>query len=364
MLAARFRGEHVDGEALNAAIGAATREVVERQVAAGIDTVNDGEQARESFVTYVQHRMDGFGGQTQRRLMADMTDFPTYMELIQRRGRQTAVSLMRAPACTGPVRYTDAGRRAVAAESDAFDRALERVVPPADRFMTATSPGIVCTVMYDQHYGSIERYVDAVADALRTEYEAIVARGYVLQIDAPDLAMERHCFFADRPATEYIAFADHVVAAINRATAGIPRERIRLHVCWGNYDGPHTRDIAAAELLPSLYRANVGALLLSMANPRHAHEYRVFRTHPLPPHMSLVAGVVETTTNYVEHPEVVADRIERVAEAIGGSDRLMAGTDCGFDTTAGFGLVAPEVAWAKLAALRAGADIAARRLAG
>jgi 5-methyltetrahydropteroyltriglutamate--homocysteine methyltransferase len=202
----------------------------------------------------------------------------------------------------------------------------------------------------------------AVASALRVEYEYIVAQGFVLQIDGPDLAMERHTSYADRPVGEFLDYVDLNVSAINHALETIPRDRVRLHVCWGNYEGPHDCDVALADILPNLYAARVGALVLSMANPRHQHEYRYLRLHPPPPDWVIVAGVIDTTTNYVEHPDVVADRIERVVEAVGDPHRVLAGTDCGFDTSAGLGEVAEEVVWKKLEALRAGADIATRRL--
>ena len=365
LLAARSRGEHVDGEELALRINAATREVVANQAAAGIDIANDGEQARESFFTYVQHRMDGFGGGWQRGMMKDLFLYPSFVDIRRRTVAAQGVSLGRVPQAVGSIVYSDAGRRAFEAEAAAFDRAVAAAPTPfAGTFMTAPSPGIIACAMQDTHYGSLEGYTDAVADALAVEYRAIIERGYILQVDAPDLAMERHTLFAERPLEEFIAYVDHTIAAINRATAGIPRERIRLHVCWGNYEGPHVFDVPLEELLPSLYRANAGALLLSMANPRHEHEYRAFAAQPLPPGMNLIAGVIDTTTNYVEHPEVVADRLERVASVIGDPARITAGTDCGFDTAAGFGMVAEEVCWAKLAALAEGAQIASRRLFG
>ena len=216
--------------------------------------------------------------------------------------------------------------------------------------------------MANEHYPGLPEYVDALADALAHEYRTIVAAGPVLQIDAPDLAMERHTLFGERPLGEFLDFVDLVVAAINRAIAGLPRDRIRLHVCWGNYGGPHTHDVPLAELLDHLYAADVGGLLLSMANPRHAHEHRELARNPPPDDLVVAAGVIDVTTNYVEHPEVVADRLELVATALGDPTRVLAATDCGFDTAAGFSPVADDVAWAKLATLRAGADLASGRL--
>jgi 5-methyltetrahydropteroyltriglutamate--homocysteine methyltransferase len=216
--------------------------------------------------------------------------------------------------------------------------------------------------MENQHYPSREEYVRAVAAALRTEYRGIVDRGLLLQIDAPDLALERHTLFADRPLTEFLSWVELVVDAINTALEGIDPGAVRLHVCWGNYEGPHTLDVPFEEIQPLLYEAHVGALVVSMANARHAHEHKCFERHPLPDHMVLVAGVIDTTSNYVEHPEVVADRLARIAVAVGDPTRVIAGTDCGFDTSAGIGDVAPSLVWEKLRALRAGADRATARL--
>ena len=228
--------------------------------------------------------------------------------------------------------------------------------------MTAPSPGIVAAAMANEHYPRFEDYLAAVATALRTEYEYIVSQGFVLQIDAPDLAMERHTSFADRPLAEFLAFVDVTIAVIAEALAAVPRDRVRLHVCWGNYEAPHCFDVPLDDILPRLYAAPVGALVLSMANPRHAHEHRCLARYPLPADMLLVAGVIDPTTNYVEHPEVVADRIELAARAVGDPRRVIAGTDCGFEVAAGLGEVAEEVVWEKLRTLRAGADLATKRL--
>jgi 5-methyltetrahydropteroyltriglutamate--homocysteine methyltransferase len=348
----RSRGEPVDPDELTRAIAEATSKVIAEQVAAGIDVGNDGEQARESFVTYVQHRMTGFGNTGRRPIMRDILDHPDFMELI--RGRRGEVSLMAAPAAVAEVTYRDTTE--VAAEC-----ALVADAPYLETFMTAASPGIVASVMENRHFPSMTEYVQAVAAALATEYRFIVGKGLLLQIDAPDLALERHVLFADRPLADFVDWVDLVIDSLNGALAGIDPARVRLHVCWGNYEGPHTHDVALDDILGSLYRANVGALVVSMANARHAHEFKCFARRPLPEGMIIVAGVIDTTSNYVEHPEVVADRIVRIAEVVGGS-RVIAGTDCGFDTSAGIGDIAPSVVWEKLRALRAGADLATSRL--
>lgn len=351
----RSRGEPVDPEELQRAVEDATAAVIAKQAEVGIDVGNDGEQARESFVTYVQHRMTGFGGTSRRPLMRDLLDHPDFLDLALPRRERTKVNLMAAPAAIGEVAYRDT------AELDA-ECALVAAAPFAETFMTAASPGIVAAAMENQHYPSREEYVRAVAGALRTEYRAIVDRGLLLQIDAPDLALERHTLFAERPLTEFLSWVELVVDAINTALEGIDPGAVRLHVCWGNYEGPHTLDVPFEEIQPLLYEAHVGALVVSMANARHAHEYKCFERHPLPDGMVLVAGVIDTTSNYVEHPEVVADRLARIAVAVGDPTRVIAGTDCGFDTSAGIGDVAPSLVWEKLRALRAGADRATARL--
>ena len=351
----RSRGEAVDPDELRDVVEVATAAVIAAQADVGIDIGNDGEQARESFFTYVQHRMTGFGDSGRRPLMADLVEHPDYVELALPRFERTKVSLMTAPAAIGEVTYGDT------AELDA-ELALVADTPFAETFMTSASPGIVASAMENRYYDTRAEYVHAVAAALRTEYRAIVDRDLLLQIDAPDLALERHTLFADRPLDEFLQWVELVVGAINHALDGIDPAAVRLHVCWGNYEGPHTHDVDLAAIQPLLYRANVGALVISMANARHAHEFRCFERDPLPDGMVLIAGVIDTTSNYVEHPEVVADRLVRVAEAVGDPRRIIAGTDCGFDTSAGIGDVAPSVVWEKLRALRAGADLASARL--
>jgi 5-methyltetrahydropteroyltriglutamate--homocysteine methyltransferase len=364
MLGRKSRHEPVDEAALEQAIAESTARVIARQLECRIDIGNNGEQSRESFFTYVQHRMSGFSGKSERPLMSDLARHPDYLAMfIGRDSARRQVDLMHAPKATGEVRYI--GQAAVKKECDDFRRALDAqkscFVEP---FVTAPSPGIVAAAMLNAHYPSLADYVAALGDALKVEYETIVNAGFALQIDAPDLAMERHTSFADKPLKDFLAFVDAVIGAINRAIAGLPKDQIRLHVCWGNYEGPHTDDIALDEIVDHIYRAEVSALLLSMANPRHEHDYHSIARHPMPPGMKLIVGVIDSTTNYVEHPEVIADRIERAADAVGDPHRIMAGTDCGFDTSAGFGMVADDIVWEKLRALSDGAAIATRRLFG
>jgi 5-methyltetrahydropteroyltriglutamate--homocysteine methyltransferase len=359
----RSRGEGIDADELARSARAATARAVEKQLEVGIDVGNDGEQARESFFTHVQHRMTGFGGSSQRPLMRDLAAWPSFLELAAPQFARDSVSLMSAPKAIGAVHSL--GAAAITRECETLRETLDAQPRSfAEAFVTAPSPGIVACAMQNAHYATLGEYVAAVAAALRIEYEAIVAHGFLLQIDAPDLAMERHTLFADRPLDEFLAFVDAVIDATNRALLNVSRGRVRLHVCWGNYEGPHTHDVELEPLLPHLYRAQVGALVLSMANPRHAHEHRVLARNPPPRDWRVIAGVIDTTTNYVEHPEVVAERIERAATALGDPSRVLAGTDCGFATSAGFGDVAEELVWEKLRSLSAGAELASKRLFG
>jgi 5-methyltetrahydropteroyltriglutamate--homocysteine methyltransferase len=362
LLVRRDRGEAVDAAALAREADAAVAHVVRKQLEAGIDVGNNGEQPRAGFSTYVAGRMRGFGGTSRRLPARDLIDFPDYAEMLARR-RRDAARIADAPQAIAEVEYADL--TPAAEECAGFLRVAEAAAPGfAERFMTAASPGVIATILLSAHYASHEQYVMALAREMRKEYELIHARGLLLQVDCPDLAMERVRFFQnDSLETFQQAVALHV-EAINRATAGIPPERIRLHVCWGNYDGPHTHDVPLEAVLPLLYRARVGALSLPLANPRHQHEYRVLERHPLPASMLLLPGVIDTTTNYVEHPEVVADRICAAAAAVGDPTRVIASTDCGFGTFAGSEAVAHSVVWAKLATLAEGAALASRRLFG
>lgn len=353
------RGEAIDTELLAGIVSQATRRAVQKQLDCGIDVGNDGEQPREGFFTYVRYRMSGFGGEGSRPPAKDVANYPTFQELFQSYARKSLHTSP--PRAIGEVRYVN--RNPLDQELKQYGEVLaaqpRRFV---ESFWTAPSPGIVASGMQNAYYPSIADYVNAVADALKIEYETIAARGMVLQIDAPDLAMERHRLFADRPLADFLEFIDLTISAINRALANVPREQVRLHVCWGNYEGPHNFDVPLDDLLPHLYQARAGALVLSMANPRHAHEHRCLTKYPLPRDWLVIAGVIDTTTNYVEHPQVVADRIELVAQAVGDPRRVLAGTDCGFDTSTGVGMVAEEIVWEKLRALRTGADLASSRL--
>jgi 5-methyltetrahydropteroyltriglutamate--homocysteine methyltransferase len=360
LLVRRDRGEAVDVAALDREAAASVERIVAGQLEAGIDIGNNGEQPRAGFSTYVAGRMRGFGGVSRRELARDLLDFPDYADMLARR-RRDAARIGDAPQAIAEVEYADLGP--AAAECDAFIRHTDaRPRKFLERFMTAASPGVIATILLDAHYGSHEQYVMALAREMRKEYELIHSRGLLLQVDCPDLAMERARFFQHDPLDRFLRMVELHVEAINQATAAIPADRIRLHLCWGNYDGPHTHDVPLEAVLPIVARARVGALSLPLANPRHQHEYRVLKRHRLPDSMLLLPGVIDTTTNYVEHPEVVADRICAAVDAVGDRNRVIASTDCGFGTFAGSEMVAHRVVWAKLAALTEGAALASRRL--
>jgi 5-methyltetrahydropteroyltriglutamate--homocysteine methyltransferase len=362
LYARRSQGEAIDEAKLAAEGEAATYEVVERQRAVGIDIPSDGEQMREAFFLYVQRRMSGFGSSWQRPGGSELRDYPEFAEARrQMMASRKAVSNFAPPMAVGPIRY--AHPEANAAEIRVFKDALARHAGAfPDAFMTAPSPGIVALAMKDAHYRSLDEYLAALADALSVEYKAAVDAGLILQIDAPDLALERHITYADRPVKDFVAFVESVIGQINRVLKGIPRERVRLHACWGNYESPHDHDVPFRDIASAILQANVGTFMLPFANPRHQHEIKVFRDVPLAADQSLIVGVIDTTTNFVEHPEVIADRLERAAEMVGDPRRIQAGTDCGFDTSAGMGRLTADVVWSKLRALREGADLAASRL--
>ena len=351
-------GEAIDTADLARRVEAATAHVIASQVKAGVDIGNDGEQSRVGFQTYVPRCMCGFGGESKRPPARDQIEFPSYFKQMNARFPHSA-RVANAPAALQEVLYVNGAP----IQEDAAR--LRRIGTGfRETFMTAPSPGIVATTMINQHYDSHEAYLMALATALGNEYRAIHAAGHVLQIDSPDLAMERHRFFGHLDDRGFLTQLALHIAAINKGIEGIPRDRVRLHVCWGNNDAPHIYDIAMATILPELYRANVGALSIEFANPRHQHEYEALRTNPLPAHMALIPGVLDTTTNFVEHPQVVARRLKEAVAAVGDRERVIAGTDCGFGTFAGREYVAEEVVWLKLAAAAEGARIASDDLWG
>ncbi len=354
-------GESIDKAELARRSEAAVRHVVARQSAAGVDVVGDGEQPRVGFQTYVVQRMKGFGGESKRPSPTDYANFPAFAAQAIRRAPKRS-KVRNAAQAVADVVYDDL--TAAKEECRMFRAALDGLAKkPVDSFMTAASPGIIATTMLNAHYDSHEAYVFALARQIAKEYQ-LIARDFVLQIDAPDLAMERTVLFQDKSAAEFLKIAEMHVAAINEAVAGIPRERIRLHCCWGNWEGPHVDDIPMGEILPVLYQAQVGALSIEFANPRHQHEYAALKKAKLPDAFLLLPGVIDSTTNYVEHPEVIANRICEAVDAVGDRSRVIASSDCGFGTFAGGELVAEDVVWAKLGSCSEGAVLATRRLWG
>ena len=363
LYAARARGEAADAAEIDRAGREAVRAVVRKQREAGIDVGNNGEQQRNSFFLYLKARLSGLGGSWERPSRADVERYPEFKRMwTEQQASKTQVSSLGGlPKAIGEVRYLD--DRAINDECRHFKAVLDETPGVfAEPFICAPSPGIVAMAVRNEHYDTLEGYLAALGTALQVEYQAIVRHGFLLQIDAPDLALERHITYKDQPVAAFVGFVEQVVATINKALAGIPRERVRLHVCWGNSESPHDADVPLADILPALQQAKVGGFVLPFANPRHAHEFRCFEQHPLADDQILVAGVIDSLTNFVEHPEVVADRIERVAAVVGDPTRVLAGTDCGFDTSAGWGRVAEDVVWAKLASLRDGARLASQRL--
>jgi len=337
--------------------------VVARQIASGLDIINDGEQPRVGFQTYVGQRLEGFGGISEREPFTDFANFPDFRDIWLNRGMVMS-KVFDAPAATAEVRYKDLAP--AIRECDLFDEALGahpgQVVEP---FMTAASPGIVCTTMRNSGaYDSHATYVHAVAQELRKEYELIHQRGYVLQLDCPDLAMERHGMFQHDSLKDFQKAVELHIAAINEACNNIPADRIRLHVCWGNYDGPHDCDVPLADILPIISHARVGAFSVEFANPRHQHEYSALKQYPLPKDKLLIPGVIDSTVNYIEHPQVVCNRILEAVAAVGDKERVIAGADCGFGTFAGWEMVAATVVWKKFEALAEGARLASRQLWG
>ncbi len=353
-------GAQVDTDQLRELAAAGVAECVEQQLAAGIDIINDGEQPRVGFQTYVAQRLEGFDGASERDPFQDFAAHPDFAALWTNRGMVVS-KVFDAAMAQNEVKYKDLGP--AINECDLFDEALANASSaPTECFMTAASPGIVCTTLRNNFYETHEAYVRAVAREMAKEYELIHSRGYLLQLDCPDLAMERHGMFQNHTIKEFQAAVALHVEAINDAVRNIPAERIRLHICWGNYDGPHDYDVALEDILPIINDANVGAYSIEFANPRHQHEYAALKKYPLKDDALLIPGIIDSTVNYIEHPEVVCNRILEAVEAIGERERIIAGVDCGFGTFAGWEMVAPSVMWAKFAALNAGAELASQKL--
>jgi 5-methyltetrahydropteroyltriglutamate--homocysteine methyltransferase len=354
-LFARERGDAYDTAAFDACMAAAVMELVRRQKDAGIDLVSDGETSKISYATYVKDRYTGFDGDSPRNAPADLKLFPTFLDRIAKQGGTPKYAR---PQCVGPVRSKGQG------ELHKDIRALKAAMAAhgvAHGFMNAASPGVISLFLQNAYYPTREAYLAALADAMREEYRTIIEAGLDLQLDCPDLALSRHMLFTELSDEEFLQVAETHVEALRHALDGLPQDRIRLHICWGNYEGPHVCDIDMAKVFPLLMRTPARYILFETANPRHGHEWAVFRDRAkdIPDDKVLVPGVVDTTTNFVEHPELVAQRLERFTSIVG-KERVIAGSDCGFGTFAGFGSVDPEIAWAKLATLKEGARRAGR----
>jgi 5-methyltetrahydropteroyltriglutamate--homocysteine methyltransferase len=353
MMFAREEGVPVDPPALAARIRAAVAETVGAQAQARIDVISDGEMSKPSYATYVKDRLTGFGGTSQALSYRDLVDFP---EMAKRVFGDPGRSRRRTPACNGPISLRDAR----AAETDALNlKTALGSVTAAEGFMSAASPGVISLFFKNEHYPSHESYLFAIADAMRHEYETVAGAGLVLQIDCPDLAMGRHIQFADLGLDEFRKMARLHIAALNHAVANIPPDQMRLHLCWGNYEGPHHYDVALADVLDVVLEARPLGLSVEAANPRHAHEWKVFERVELPAGKVLIPGVIDSTTNFIEHPELVAERIGRYARLVG-RENVIAGSDCGFGTWVGQAAVDPAITWAKLASMAEGARLASR----
>ena len=357
LLVRKDQSQSYDKEALDRLTRQAVVDIVRRQAQTGIDIVNDGEMSKPGYSTYVADRLSGFAGHEPAKPRLDTRDHPNFLAAYE---RMTGANVARRSVCVGPVVVRD--REPLEHDLANLKDALAQV-QVAEGFMTAASPGLVPVFQTNRHYPSHEAYVEAIAAAMQDEYEAIVKAGFVLQLDCPDIAMARHTSFQELDETEFLKRAAFHVDVLNNALRNIPADRSRIHICWGNYEGPHDHDIAFAKVAPILVKAKPQALVVEAANPRHAHEWSVWQETKLPDDKILIPGVLDTSTNYVEHPELVAQRICQFADIVG-RERVIAGTDCGFGTFAGYGKIDPDIAFKKLGAMAEGAAIASKRLWG
>jgi 5-methyltetrahydropteroyltriglutamate--homocysteine methyltransferase len=346
---AQDRGDPVDPAEFDRVIGEAVAEVVRNQAEAGVDFVSDGEMSKIGYATFTRHRLSGFElGEVPRATPADLDAFPRFRD---RQAQDGVAPRYKRPICRGPIRYEHRGPL----EDDLRHmKAALANVSVKGGFMNAPSPGIVALFQPNEHYKTREEYLEAIAEALRVEYEAIVAAGLYLQIDAPDLAMGRHIMYRDEPDAVFVRAVDTHVAVLNHALRNVPAERVRLHLCWGNYDGPHHCDIDLDKIIGGVLKAKPAILVFEAANPRHEHEWSTWRDAPIPDDKILAPGVISSTNNYIEHPRLIAERLQRFADIVG-RDRVIAASDCGFGTWAGFGAVHPDICWAKLRSLAEGA---------
>ena len=357
LLVRKDQGEPYDKAELDRQTRQAVMDIVRRQAEVGIDIVNDGEMSKPGYSTYVADRLSGFAGHEPAKPRLDTKDHPNFLAAYE---RMTGANVARRAVCVGPVAVRD--REPLAQDIANLRDALAQVAA-TEGFMTAASPGLVPVFQTNRHYSTHEAYVEAIAGAMQEEYEAVADAGFVLQLDCPDLAMAHHTSFQDLSEADFLKRAAFHVDALNHALRNIPADRMRIHICWGNYEGPHDHDIAFAKVAPILVKAKPQALVVEAANPRHAHEWAVWQETRLPDDKILVPGVLDTSTNYVEHPQLVAERICRFADVVG-RERVIAGSDCGFGTFAGYGKLDPDISFKKLHAMAEGAAIASRRLWG
>src|SRR5579862_3974325 len=357
MIIAKDSGTLAADADLDGAVRDAVSEIIRKQTEAGVDVVNDGEMSKIGYSTYVKDRLSGFEGESTplTGMLADIRDFPEYAA---RLFSQSPAALLKMPACNGPIRYRDTRDL----ETDLTNlKAATAAAKAEEVFMSAASPGVISVFLANQHYPTRDAYLASLADAMRTEYEAIHRAGFLLQLDCPDLAMNRHIQFADLTTAEFRKQAAAQVEALNHALANIPADAVRMHLCWGNYEGPHHRDIPLRDIVDIVLKAKPAGISFEASNPRHEHEWKIWKDVKLPAGKVLIPGVLDSSTNFIEHPELVAERITRFANAVG-RENVIAGTDCGFSTFAGFTAVEPKITWAKLAAMAEGARIASREL--
>ncbi len=355
MVFGQERGDPIDAQQFDTVIAAAVKEVVMKQAAAGVDLISDGEQSKISYATYIKDRLTGFDGDSPRNPPADLEDYPGFLRRLASAG---GTPTYRRPRCVGPIAVKNS--QPLANDIAWFQNALKDAVV-VEPFMNAASPGVIALFQPNDYYPTHESYLEALGEAMRSEYETIVKAGLLLQIDSPDLGLGGHTMFKGRTQGEYQRLASLHVEVLNHALRNCPADRLRMHICWGNYEGPHHHDVPMEVVLPIALKAKPQALLFEASNPRHAHEWTVFRDTQIPDDKILVPGVLDSVTNFIEHPMLVAERIEKFT-AIVGRDRVIAGTDCGFSTFAGFGAVDADIVYAKLAAMREGARIASKRL--
>lgn len=359
LIFAAEREEPIDTAVFDRVVGEAVADAVARQRAAGIDIVSDGEMSKISYATYIKDRITGFEGDSPRSPPADLEMFPTFLE---RQAKGGGTPTYRRPKCVSEVKP----KTLEPLEGDLRRMRVAMAAQSASAgFMNAASPGVIALFQPNEYYSTQDSYLEALAEAMRPEYEAIVAAGLILQLDSPDLGLGRHMMYKDRSDEDYLKLIGGHVEALNHALRNVPAERVRMHVCWGNYEGPHCCDVEMGVILPTLLRAKPAGLLFETSNPRHQADWTYFveMAEKIPDEKVLIPGVIDSTTNFIEHPRVVAERIERFANIVG-RERVMAGTDCGFSTFAGFGVVDPEIVWAKFKSMAEGADLASRRLWG